>query len=570
MATGPLSSRRAAEVALSIAQFLEKSHQFETEIEGQHYGLIVHADLKPDHILLIEDGSIRVLDFGIAKALAARTLVTTNKWGSIQYASPERLQSDGHVNEHVDFWSLGVMVFEMIAGFRPNRAYEHNASLLDRAIRKQEARELLPPQTEPAFAAIVYKLLAPQPERRYQTAGAIAADLDAFLRGEPTAAGLEHAHASQETVRLDQSSPNPVIVPTLAGDSRLVTPKPSGEGGPAAPKPVGEGGPLVPQSVPTEPLPRTQEASPVAAASAVAVEAPPTEVPAAAAVPALTRRRTIRFLVLLFFMVIVASEALAFIRAERLRVQVPKLDFSDLPGARAEWKRLSSTPIGLGSARVRQALKGRLTQLADRAIYEYQADAPAVAQAQWEQALRSLDFAIEVAPSSDIVAGKRAYVRGQLSRIANSKRPDEAIRFFRESARLTPAAPDAYLGLATIYAYPPHLDAAAFAQAIRDAELRGYMPGRRVRLWSGDLHMALGERARAEARALKGPERIEQLERAAAAYGKCIEQFDGLHLFNSDANLRTCRRRLAEITVQLPPPPPPAPSFESDGVLREL
>ena len=69
--------------------------------------------------------------------------------------------------------------------------------------------------------------------------------------------------------------------------------------------------------------------------------------------------------------------------------------------------------------------------------------------------------------------------------------------------------------------------AEAFAEAIRDAQLRGYMPGRRVRLWSGDLHMGLGERARAEARGLKGPERMEQLERAAAAYGRCIEQFDG-------------------------------------------
>ena len=60
-----------------------------------------------------------MLDFGIAKALAERTLVTTNKWGSIQYASPERLQSEGHVNEHADFWSLGVMLFEMVAGYRP-------------------------------------------------------------------------------------------------------------------------------------------------------------------------------------------------------------------------------------------------------------------------------------------------------------------------------------------------------------------------------------------------------------------------------------------------------------------
>src|SRR4029078_6638431 len=87
---------------------------------------------------------IRVLDFGIAKALAARTLVTTNKWGSVQYASPERLASDGQVNEHADFWSLGVMLFEMLAGSRPYRSYEHNPALLDRAIRQQAERDTLP------------------------------------------------------------------------------------------------------------------------------------------------------------------------------------------------------------------------------------------------------------------------------------------------------------------------------------------------------------------------------------------------------------------------------------------
>jgi hypothetical protein len=94
------------------------------------------------------------------------------------------------------------MLFEMLAGFRPYRRYEHNASLLDNAIRRQEAREGLPPATDPALAGIVQKLLAPQIERRYSTADAIADDLDAFLRGAPTVAGLEHAQASQETVRL--------------------------------------------------------------------------------------------------------------------------------------------------------------------------------------------------------------------------------------------------------------------------------------------------------------------------------------------------------------------------------
>ena len=208
---GALPSRRAAAIAMAIAGFLEKAHRFETDIEGQRYARVVHADLKPDHILLTPDGSIRVLDFGIAKALAARTLVTTNKWGSVQYASPERLQSDGQVNEHADFWSLGVMLFEMLAGSRPYRRYEHNASLLDNAIRRQDPREPLPPTVDPALVAIVYKLLAPQRERRYQQAAAIVQDLDAYLRGAPTHAGLEHAQASQATVRLAPADRKSVV-----------------------------------------------------------------------------------------------------------------------------------------------------------------------------------------------------------------------------------------------------------------------------------------------------------------------------------------------------------------------
>ena len=67
----------------------------------------VMAGCKPEYLPVI---------LTAIEALAERTLVTTNKWGSIQYASPERLQSEGHVNEQADFWSLGVILFEMVAG----------------------------------------------------------------------------------------------------------------------------------------------------------------------------------------------------------------------------------------------------------------------------------------------------------------------------------------------------------------------------------------------------------------------------------------------------------------------
>jgi serine/threonine protein kinase len=545
IAQGPIAPRHTAEIGLAIARFLEHAHRFETEIEGQRYALIVHADLKPDHVLLLDDGSIRVLDFGIAKALATRTLVTTNKWGSVQYASPERLQSDGHVNEHADFWSLGVMLFEMVAGFRPYRRYEHNPSLLDNAIRKQEAREPLPPDVDPVLAAVVHKLLAPQIDRRYGSAAEIARDLHAYLNGEPTAAGLEHARASQETIRL-----SPAAAVVAASDT------------PTSVLEAGRGPASRPSEVPTEPLTRHADAAIEAGTSAPAA-AP--DVPASRPPQTMTNR-LVRVLVLVGGLATTASEGSALIRAEQLRARVPALDVSELAHVREEYYRIDHwTPLGLGTARLRRPLTRRMTELADRTIFEYRTDTPAVAQAQWESARQSLDFAMVISPSDRAVAGKRLYVLGHLARIDGSV--DQAIRLFRSSVRLMPNSPDPYLGLATVFAYGTH-DLDGFLQAIDDARRHGFVPGRRVRAWSGDLYLWLADRARNDARKLQGDERLEQLEQAAADYQKCIESFDGLRFFNSEPNLRLCRRRLTEVSAQLPAiqlDPPP-----SDGVPRAL
>ena len=198
---GRVPAHRAATIAREISHFLEKAHEFTINIDDQSETLIVHGDLKPAHILLLGDGSIRVLDFGIAKALAARKAATTNKWGSVDYASPERLES-GRVNEQVDFWSLGVILFEMLSGCRPYLHYEHNQSRLETAIRRQEPRVRVPPDVDPRLTAIVDKLLASQIERRYQSASQITGDLNAFLNEQPVAAAAEAARADQATLRI--------------------------------------------------------------------------------------------------------------------------------------------------------------------------------------------------------------------------------------------------------------------------------------------------------------------------------------------------------------------------------
>ena len=206
IAMGALGAQNAARHAAAICGFLEKAHRFTTTIEGERYDRLVHADLKPGHIFVRPGGEVIVLDFGIAKALDRSKPLTTNNWGTSAYMSPERL-IDGRVDEQVDFWSLGVILYEMLAGHRPYRTLQapSSKSQLERAIRGNAPRESLPDSVPPALAAIVSKLLAYQPDRRYETATAIRNDLLAVLDGRRPAALDEYD--TPATTRVDRRDP---------------------------------------------------------------------------------------------------------------------------------------------------------------------------------------------------------------------------------------------------------------------------------------------------------------------------------------------------------------------------
>ena len=530
IANAPVDSRRAGEIGLSIATFLDRAHQFTTEIEGLPE-IIVHADLKPAHVLLMPDDGIRVLDFGIAKALAARKPATTNKWGSMQYASPERIES-GHVNEHVDFWSLGVMLFELAAGYRPYRQYEASPSRLESAIRRQEPRAPLPAGIDPVLAAIVHKLLAPQLERRYRSAAAIVHDLAAFLRGEPTVAGAEAIQAGSETIRIASGTgvalpAVPVTVPTEPLPRGITPPSPARQS-------LGEGGP----------------------ASVTALPETLTPTPAKPA-PMSRRRRLVQTIakvaVALVVIVTFAREALGIVRATQFREEVAALEFGDIASARQRYASIrGATTFGLGALKLRVPLRDRMIQLANQTIYEFRADAPALARADWDQALDALSLAREVAPGDDTVLAKWTFVRGRLEwiRARDAAGHDRAIRLLRDAARLDPSVPDPYLGLATIYAYSKH-DLPALTDAIAQAEQRGHRRGRRERAEFGDLHRWLAERARARAKGLDGEERLEQLQAAEDDYGKCAEYFDDLHLGDSEQTLAACRSLQRKVAAEI-------------------
>lgn len=164
-------------------------------VEYAHRRLVVHRDIKPGNILVTAEGRPRLLDFGIAKILEAEgeTGVTQTLQFTPDYASPEQLRGDP-VTPASDVYALGVVLYELLTGgVRLRGATKRNLPDLLAAAAETPA----PPSALPGpFAAalrgdldaIVLAALAPDVERRYASAGHLAADLERYLSGAPVLA----------------------------------------------------------------------------------------------------------------------------------------------------------------------------------------------------------------------------------------------------------------------------------------------------------------------------------------------------------------------------------------------
>ena len=138
---------------------------------------MVHGDIKPKNIRIDGRGEVRVLDFGIAKALSMSRRLTRNEFGSVPYASPERLDF-GEVDVGSDLWSLAVMLHEMVTGMQPYHA--ESTERLERMIRSRIAPPPAPDPCPEPLRRILIKSMAPNPALRYPTARDFGADLQAF------------------------------------------------------------------------------------------------------------------------------------------------------------------------------------------------------------------------------------------------------------------------------------------------------------------------------------------------------------------------------------------------------
>ena len=137
---------------------------------------------------MLKGDEIKVLDFGIAKALSLSRKVTRNDFGSIAYLSPERLES-GEIDAHADFWAVGVLLYEMVSGGQPFQAPDTRR--LEQRIRSRRAAALLDGPCPVGLQAIAAKLLAGYAADRYGSATAIRDDLQCLESGRQTQAERE-------------------------------------------------------------------------------------------------------------------------------------------------------------------------------------------------------------------------------------------------------------------------------------------------------------------------------------------------------------------------------------------
>ncbi len=182
---GPLPPTQAARVTAAVARALEAAHA-----RG-----IVHRDVKPGNVLIGRDGRVKVVDFGIARAIAeAQMTLPGTTLGSVHYFSPEQARGES-ATAGSDVFALGIVLYELLVGSRPWEGDSAAAVALARLSGPVPDPALVRPALPPDIAAITRKALALAPEDRFASAGAMADALERTIPPAVVAAGVGAAGA---------------------------------------------------------------------------------------------------------------------------------------------------------------------------------------------------------------------------------------------------------------------------------------------------------------------------------------------------------------------------------------
>jgi serine/threonine protein kinase/tetratricopeptide (TPR) repeat protein len=598
---GPIEPARAASIAVGLCRFLEDAQGFDTSVGGRAVRQLLHGDLTPRNVRLPSDGRVRVLDFGIAKALSLSRRVTRNDFGSIAYLSPERLETGGEMDATDGFWSIGVMLYEMVGGQPPFRSADTRR--LEQRITSRRPPERLDNPYPAALQAVIFKLLAPTPAERYQSARAIREDLERYAAGVPTLAageGWPGRAADEPATRRTRpangagaDAPDPLGTPTSLS--------------PPIPNDTDETTRRTAPHVVPPPLPSTTVVPPFAAAAGAS--SPGTAAPAPSAVTGgefagpvvagagaasvragtasgaaasgrVARRNRVALALGLVLAALVASlvvnEILVARSASRLSRTVPALAIADVPDMWNQYEALAQRSVlRVGAASLRRSLTRQTQDVADRVFGNYRTGVSSIRERQWLQTRDVLTRAAIAVPDDERIRASLRFVEGHLHRINGDARRErnqavparqeyaEAVTAFREAAQLRPKWPDPFLGLSRTFIYGLG-DVERGADALSQAERMGYASGERERAQLADGYRDRGDILSRTARDLQGmPQERESLDRAVEAYQKALELYTKAAGVSDVArSMRAAQRGLDEARKRLDALANPSPPEE--------
>lgn len=167
---GRIPFKEAVSIAIQVANGLDAAHKHN----------IVHRDIKPQNIIISKEGKVKVTDFGIAKVASSSTINSSSTMGSVHYISPEQARG-GYSDARSDLYSLGITIFEMLTGTVP---FDGDSTV---AVAVQHIQDEIPAPSTVAndipvsIDKIVLKLTQKKPDRRYQSASELIADLKKSL-----------------------------------------------------------------------------------------------------------------------------------------------------------------------------------------------------------------------------------------------------------------------------------------------------------------------------------------------------------------------------------------------------
>ncbi|MFE0378582.1 Stk1 family PASTA domain-containing Ser/Thr kinase [Streptomyces inhibens] len=214
-----LLPERSLEMTTGVLQALEYSHR----------AGIVHRDIKPANVMLTRTGQVKVMDFGIARAMgdAGMTMTQTAAViGTAQYLSPEQAKGE-QVDARSDLYSTGCLLYELLT-VRPPFVGDSPVAVAYQHVREEPQKPSnFDPEITPEMDAIVLKALVKDPDYRYQSADEMRADIEAALEGQPVA-----ATSAMGAAGYDQDQPTTMLRPQdPAGQTSMLPPMNPDDGG---------------------------------------------------------------------------------------------------------------------------------------------------------------------------------------------------------------------------------------------------------------------------------------------------------------------------------------------------